>query len=520
MNNRPLMLSATFVKNVNIPGRYGDGRDGLGLGLLVRPALRGGLNKSWTQSVRIDDRPTSLGLGRYPVVTLAMARERALDNARTIAQGRDPRRSTKAMPTFAQALETVVAIHAPGWKDRAGSVRQWRSSLARYALPRIGAKSVDAVTPADVINVLLPIWSTKRVTASHVRQRIGAVMKWAIAQGLRDDNPAGEAIAAALPKTAAVQRRQRALPHAEVRAALDRIRNCDTYRGVRLAFEFLMLTAGRSGEVRNAPWQEIDHRAPSTGRRCAASAAGCPRCSSPAAVQCGGCGVPSGSDREPLRHDCSSQLTPYRGTVCFSVRAIRHGRETLPRVATMPRATTVRIFPACCQVVHERIGTFAEAVCRLGYAPAAAESATWRTVPCAVHPPARRDTIAAWHVGARRLRVRAGLPQQTPEVAPWRIRLPGLRVSPIATAALRSTPNCSGAPRTCPGLPGRPGNAVWDGANARRTVHASSARNYSYFAKRPWPHRVRAAFGAPSLPDCRHAGQHPLSTTIRPATVP
>ncbi len=135
MNNRPLMLSATFVRNVNLPGRYGDGRGGLGLGLLVRPALRGGLNKSWTQSVRIDGRPTSLGLGRYPVGTLAMARERALGNARTIAQGRDPRRSTKDVPTFAQALETVIAIHAPGWKDRAGSVRQWRSSLARYALP-------------------------------------------------------------------------------------------------------------------------------------------------------------------------------------------------------------------------------------------------------------------------------------------------------------------------------------------------------------------------------------------------
>ena len=235
MNNRPLMLSASFVSNVNLPGRYGDGCGGLGLGLLVRPALRGGLNKSWTQSVRIDGRPTSLSLGRYPVVTLAMARERAFDNARSIAQGRYPRRSTKAVPTFAQALETVIAIHAPGWKDRAGSVRERRSSLARYALPRIGAKSVDAVTAADVMDVLLPIWSTKRVAASRVRQRIGAVMKWAIAQGLSDDNPA------------AVQRHQRALPHAEVRAALDRVRCCDAYRGVRLAFEFLVLTAARSG---------------------------------------------------------------------------------------------------------------------------------------------------------------------------------------------------------------------------------------------------------------------------------
>ena len=66
----------------------------------------------------------------------------------------------------------------------------------------MGGKSVDAVTAADVMDVLLPIWSTRRVTATRVRQRIGAVMKWAIARGLRDDNPAGDAIAAALPKTA------------------------------------------------------------------------------------------------------------------------------------------------------------------------------------------------------------------------------------------------------------------------------------------------------------------------------
>ncbi|MDE0419927.1 MAG: site-specific integrase [Gammaproteobacteria bacterium] len=258
MNNRPLMLSATFVRNANTPGRYGDGRGGLGLGLLVRPALRGGLNKSWTQSVRIDGRPTSLGLGRYPVVTLAMARERALENARAIAQGRDPRRSARAVPTFAEALDTVIGIHAPNWKDRAGSERQWRASLATYALPRIGDKTVDAVTSADVMAVLLPIWSVKRVTAGRVRQRIGAVMKWAVAQGLRADNPAGDAISAALPRTAAVRRHQRALPHAEVRAALARVRDCDAYAGVRLAFEFLVLTAARSGEVRHARWEEID----------------------------------------------------------------------------------------------------------------------------------------------------------------------------------------------------------------------------------------------------------------------
>ncbi len=226
MKIRPLMLTPTFAKNVKAPGRYGDGRGGLGL--LVRPASRGGFTKSWTQSVRIGGKPTSLGLGRYPVVTLAMARERALENARAIADGRDPRGGTpRGVPTFAQALETVIAIHAENWKDRSSSEHQWRATLTTYAFPRIGSKRVDEVTTADVMAILTPIWSSKHVTAKRIRQRIGAVMKWAVAQGHRADNPAGDALGAALPKNGAAPRHQRALPHAEVGPALGRIRHAD-----------------------------------------------------------------------------------------------------------------------------------------------------------------------------------------------------------------------------------------------------------------------------------------------------
>ena len=114
------------------------------------------------------------------------------------------------MPTFAEALGTVIAIHRANWKDRSGSEHQWRATLGTYAFPRIGDKTVDAVTTADGMTVLSPIRSTKRVTAKRVRQRIGAVMKRAIALGPRIDNPAGEAVSAALPKHAAVQKHQRA----------------------------------------------------------------------------------------------------------------------------------------------------------------------------------------------------------------------------------------------------------------------------------------------------------------------
>ena len=83
-------------------------------------------------------------------------------------------------------------------------------------------------------------------------------MKWAVAQGYRDDNPAGDAISAALPKTAVRKLHMRALPRAEVGAALARVKGSGAYLGTMLAFEFLVLAAARSGEVRNARWEQID----------------------------------------------------------------------------------------------------------------------------------------------------------------------------------------------------------------------------------------------------------------------
>ena len=256
---RPTMLSATFVKTVNVPGRYGDGRGGLGLSLLVRPGSRNRVAKCWTQSVRIGSRPTSLGLGRYPVVTLALARQRALENAQAIAEGRDPRRrSGRGAPTFAEAADKVMAMHAGNWKPGGRTEDSWRSTLRDYILPRLGDMPVDAVTGGDVMAVLQPIWTEKRETAKRVRSRIGAVMKWAVAQGHRPDNPAGEALAAALPNNAGRRVHHKALPHVEVGAALLKVRGSDAYRGAVLALELLVLTATRSGEVRTAVWDDID----------------------------------------------------------------------------------------------------------------------------------------------------------------------------------------------------------------------------------------------------------------------
>ena len=255
---RPKRLSATFVQTVNRPGRYGDGRGGHGLSLLVKPMSAGGFSKTWCQRLRLAGKPVSLGLGPYPVVTLAEARKAALANRRIARKGSDPRARPRSVPTFAEAAEKVIAIHAAAWKPGSKSEAQWRSSLAAYVLPEIGERLVSDLEPRDVMGVLLPIWNAKRETARRIRQRISAIMRWAVAEGHRTDNPAGEVLGAALPKNGNSQKHFRALPFGKVAQALQRVRKSGAYPGTALCLEFVTLCAVRSGEARLARWEEID----------------------------------------------------------------------------------------------------------------------------------------------------------------------------------------------------------------------------------------------------------------------
>ena len=210
------------------------------------------------QRQRIGGRLVSLGLGNYPVITLAKARSKALENARAVADGSDPRVKPSALPTFAESAKVVIDIHRAVWKDAGRSAKIWQSSLDTYAMPLIGAKRVSEVTSADVLGVLMQIWNEKPETARRVKHRISAVMRWAVAQGYRDDNPAGDAINEALPRMNGVKRHRRALHHSKVKGAIDRVRNSEAWESTKLCFEFLTLTAARSGEVRAAHWDEID----------------------------------------------------------------------------------------------------------------------------------------------------------------------------------------------------------------------------------------------------------------------
>ena len=258
IKERPKRLSAAFVKTVATHGRYGDGRGGLGLSLLVKPTSSGRLSKTWAQRLRVGGRPVSLGLGSYPVTTLSRARTKALENARTVEAGGDPRAEPVEIPTFADAAKATVDIRRASWKDAGRSAQIWTSSLDAYAMPKIGARRVSDVTTADVLGVLTPIWVEKTETARRVKHRISAVMRWAVAQGFRDDDPAGQTLNEALPRVGATKKHRQALDNSAVRGALERVRASGAWLSTKLCFEFLVLTAARSIEARGARWEEID----------------------------------------------------------------------------------------------------------------------------------------------------------------------------------------------------------------------------------------------------------------------
>ena len=258
MTTRPYRLSARFVATVREPGRYGDGRGSGGLSLLVKRTARGHLAKSWAQRIQVDGRARNLGLGVWPHVSLAEARRKCVLNLVARSRGELVTGRKRTVPTFAEAAEKVLAIHAAGWKPGGRSEADWRWTLDSYAMPKLGKRPVDRISTADVMAVLVPIWSEKRVTARKVRQRIGAVMRWAVAQGYREDNPAGDAIGAALPKKGVRPRHFAALPYGKVAGAIATVGGSGADPAVVLAFEFLVLTASRSGEVRGARWDEMD----------------------------------------------------------------------------------------------------------------------------------------------------------------------------------------------------------------------------------------------------------------------
>lgn len=247
-----MKLTAARVKSLSKTGKYADGG---GLYLVVQA----GGSKSWMLRTTIDSKRREIGLGGYPSVSLAQARKRAAESKTDIQNGINPivEKRRAATPTFSEAAHKVHILNLPTWSNPKHG-EQWINTLKTYAFPVIGDMPIDTIRKGDCLSVLLPIWTAKPETAARVRQRLGKVFKWAMAHDYLEYNPAGEAISEALPKVSRLKAHHRALPYQECAAALDMIDASRASASAKLCFRFIVLTACRSGEARDATWDEID----------------------------------------------------------------------------------------------------------------------------------------------------------------------------------------------------------------------------------------------------------------------
>ena len=188
-----MKLTATKIKSLREPGKYGDGG---GLYLIV---TRTG-SRNWIHRAVVNGKRSDLGLGRFPDVSLAQARDRCADNRKIIADGIDSRerKLEAAAVTFREAARIVHEHNRPTWRNEKHAVSWWQT-LERHALPKIGNLPITEIDRAAVLDVLLPIWTSKPETARRVRQRMRTVFAFYQALEVIEHNPAGEAINAALP---------------------------------------------------------------------------------------------------------------------------------------------------------------------------------------------------------------------------------------------------------------------------------------------------------------------------------
>jgi integrase len=237
------------------PGHIADGG-----GLYVR--VRSADAKSWSFIYRRGELRTEVGLGAYPALTLAKAREQAAAFRETLANGGDPKalRDKESEPVFAEAVKQVIASMEGEWSN-AKHRAQWTMTLGPAYCGPIQRKLVSEIGLPDILAILKPVWSKKPETASRLRGRLERVLAYCRTKGWRaGENPAAWRgnldTLLAKPSKLKGDNHHAALPYAEVPAFLTRLRAIEGMSA--LALEFQILTACRSGEVLQATWTEID----------------------------------------------------------------------------------------------------------------------------------------------------------------------------------------------------------------------------------------------------------------------
>lgn len=250
-------LSAQLLNSNMKAGRHYDD-SGNGLHIYVRKSG----SKSWSQKIRFGGKQLELGLGNYPVVSLAEARRIAADNKAMAARGINPkiqRAKPKTIPSFQEVMELALPAILDELKNDKHRA-QWRTTLETYALPSIGNLTVNEITVNEVHDLLKPIWKDKTETASRLRGRIERVLDYAIVKGMmQPPNPAtwqGN-LSSLLPSKNKIKTKKNhpALQLKEVQRWWNELKQRDGTGASALML--LTMTASRSGEIRGMQWDEM-----------------------------------------------------------------------------------------------------------------------------------------------------------------------------------------------------------------------------------------------------------------------
>jgi integrase len=257
-------LTQLQVDKAKVKGVYGDG-GGLSLNVTA------GGSKSWLFRFMQGGRAHWMGLGSYPDVTLADARDKASECRKMLRNGEDPliqkrmrmgevRAASAKYVVFDECAAKYIEAQRSGWKNPKSAL-QWESSLKVYASPVIGKMAVGLIETSHILKIIEPIWTTKTETASRVRGRIEQILDWSKARGYRTgDNPASWRghLDKILPERSKVRKVQHfaALDWRMMKPFMDMIRRRDNVSARCL--EFCILTNTRSNEARGATWFEFD----------------------------------------------------------------------------------------------------------------------------------------------------------------------------------------------------------------------------------------------------------------------
>jgi len=255
-----------------------------GLLLQVRvPAQAGAPTpRSWILRVKVGDQRQPIGLGSYPQVSLAAARELAAKLVMEAKQGVNLKVKKRAQrssliaaaaknKTFRECAEAYIDAHSRDYSSDKHR-KQWSATLETYAYPIIGTMLVSDIVMRDVRNVLEQetavdkaakgkLWYVKTETAKRLLGRVKTVLDYATVNEYRaGTNPAQWTgyLSTQLPSPKKLQKKEHhpAVPYKQMGDFISKLR-ANTSISAK-ALEFLILTAVRSGSVRQAEWSEID----------------------------------------------------------------------------------------------------------------------------------------------------------------------------------------------------------------------------------------------------------------------